>query len=186
MRRIVGKCLFLFLFVVSLSAVAFAQNVTGTISGTVSDPKGGVVPNAGVTVTNADQKVAVRTIATDDRGEYVAALLPVGRYNVTVEAQGFKKVIHSGIVLNVDDRLLVNFTLDVGSLNETVSVEANALHVDTESATATGVITGLQLRELSLSSRNYAQLVLLVPGASDSGNADQILSRRHCSYRLPT
>jgi hypothetical protein len=174
MRRIVGKCLFLFLFVVSLSTIAFGQNVTGTISGTVSDPKGGVVPNAGVTVTNADQKVAVRRITTDERGEYVAALLPVGRYTVTVEAQGFKKVVHSGIVLNVDDRLLVNFTLDVGSLSETVSVEANALHVDTESATASGVISGLQLRELSLNSRNYAQLVLLVPGASDSGNADQI------------
>jgi hypothetical protein len=174
MRGIVGKCLFLFLFVVSLSTIAFGQNVTGTISGTVSDPKGGVVPNAGVTVTNADQKVAVRRITTDERGEYVAALLPVGRYTVTVEAQGFKKVVHSGIVLNVDDRLLVNFTLDVGSLSETVSVEANALHVDTESATASGVISGLQLRELSLNSRNYAQLVLLVPGASDSGNADQI------------
>ena len=68
MRSIVSKCLVLFLFVISLSAVAFGQNVTGTISGTVSDSKGGVVPNAGVTVTNADQKVAVRTITTDDRG----------------------------------------------------------------------------------------------------------------------
>jgi hypothetical protein len=174
MINIVSKCLVLFLFVICLSAVSFGQNVTGTISGTVSDSKGGVVPNAGVTVTNADQKVAVRTITTDDRGQYVAALLPVGRYNVTVEAAGFKRAIQSGIVLNVDDRIAANFTLEIGSVSETISVEANALHVDTESATATGVISGLQLRELSLNSRNYAQLVLLVPGASDSGNADQI------------
>ncbi len=151
-----------------------AQNVTGTIQGTVSDSKGGFVPNVAVTITNADQKVVVRTVSTDDHGQFVVPLLPVGRYDVTAEITGFKKAIRSGIVLNVDDRIAVNMSLEVGSVSETVSVEANALRVDTESATATGVITGLQLRELSLNSRNYAQLVLLVPGASDSGNADQI------------
>ncbi|HKV64308.1 MAG TPA: carboxypeptidase-like regulatory domain-containing protein [Candidatus Acidoferrum sp.] len=154
--------------------VAAAQNVTGTIAGTVSDSKGGLVPNAIVKVTNTDQEIIVRTVTTDDRGQYVVALLPVGHYSVTVEAAGFKKSIQSGIVLNVDDRLAVNFSLEVGSVSETVSVEASALRVDTESATAAGVISGTQLRELSLNSRNYAQLVLLVPGTSDSGNADQI------------
>jgi len=162
------------LIVLFMSEVCLGQNITGTILGTVSDSKGGVVPNVSVTVTNADQKVAVRTMTTDERGQYVAALLPVGRYNVTAEAAGFKKAIQYGIVLNVDDRLAVNLTLEVGSISDTISVEANALHVDTETATATGVISGLQLRELSLNSRNYAQLVLLVPGTSDSGNADQI------------
>lgn len=157
-----------------MCVAAAAQNVTGTIGGTVSDSKGGVVPNVTVKVTNADQQVVVRTVATDDRGQYVAALLPVGHYSVTVEAAGFKKAIQSGIVLNVDDRLAVNFSLEIGLVSETVSVEANALRVDTESTTAAGVISGTQLRELSLNSRNYAQLVLLVPGASDSGNADQI------------
>jgi hypothetical protein len=174
MKRIGSKCLGLFLFVVCLSAASFGQNVTGTVSGTVSDSKGGVIPNVKVTVTNADQKVDVRTMTTDERGQYVAALLPVGRYNVTVEVSGFKKVVQSGIVLNVDDKIAANFSLEVGAVSETVSVEANALRVDTESATATGVISGVQLRELSLNSRNYAQLVLLVPGTSDSGNADQI------------
>src|SRR6266851_209496 len=151
-----------------------AQNVTGTILGTVSDSKGGFVPNVAVTITNADQRIVVRTVSTDDHGQYAAPLLPVGHYSVTVEIAGFKKVTQSGFVLNVSDKLAVNFTLEVGSVSESVSVEASALHVDTESATATGVISGLQLRELSLNSRNYAQLVLLVPGASDSGNADQI------------
>jgi hypothetical protein len=156
------------------AAAISAQNVTGTILGTVSDSKGGVVPDVAVTITNADQKVVVRTVTTDDHGQFVVPLLPVGRYNVAAEITGFKKAIQSGIVLNVDDRVAVNFSLEVGSVTETVSVEASALHVDTESATATGVISGLQLRELSLNSRNYAQLVLLVPGTSDSGNADQI------------
>lgn len=155
-------------------AVASAQNVTGTIQGTVFDEKGGVVANAAITVTNQDQNIAVRTMTTDERGQYVAAQLPVGKYKVTAVMNGFKKAVRSGIVLNVDDRLAVNFTLEVGGATETVTVQAEAVHVDTDSATATGVISGTQLRELSLNSRNYAQLVLLVPGASDSGNADQI------------
>jgi hypothetical protein len=174
MRGITIKCLSVFLFVFGLSCACFGQNVTGTIAGTVSDSKGGVVANGKVSVTNSDQQVVVRTLATDEHGLYVAALLPVGRYSVTVEAVGFKKVVRTGIVLNVDDNVAANFTLDVGSVTETISVEADALSVDTQSATATGVISGTQLKELSLNSRNYAQLVLLVPGASDSGNSDQI------------
>src|SRR6266849_5300623 len=156
------------------AAIVSAQEITGSIVGTVTDSKGGVVPNAKVTITNTDQQLVVRTLTTDDRGEYAAPLLPVGRYSVTAEIAGFKKVTQSGVVLNVNDKLAVNFSLEVGTMNETVSVEANPLQVDTQSATATGVISGTQVRELSLNSRNYAALVLLVPGASDSGNADQI------------
>jgi hypothetical protein len=156
------------------AAIVSAQEITGSIVGTVTDSKGGVVPNARVTITNTDQQVVVRTLTTDDHGQYAAPLLPVGHYSVTAEIAGFKKVTQSGIAVNVNDKLAVNFTLEVGAVSETVSVEANALQVDTQSATATGVVTGTQVRELSLNSRNYAALVLLVPGASDSGNADQI------------
>ena len=99
-----------------------AQNVTGTILGTVSDAKGGVVANATVTITNSDQRIVVRTVSTDEHGQYVLPLLPVGRYIVTVEIAGFKKAVQSGIVLNVDDRIAVNFSLEVGSVNESVSV----------------------------------------------------------------
>src|SRR5690242_279340 len=174
MTGMANKFLGTLLLVLCLSCATFSQNVTGTISGTVTDSKGGAVANATVTVTNSDQNVAVRTVTTDGQGQYVAPLLPVGRYSVTAEASGFKKAVHAGLVLNVGDKLAVNLTLEVGSVTETVTVESSALQVDTQSATATGVINGTQLRELSLNSRNYAQLVLLVPGASDSGNADQI------------
>jgi len=173
-KQILFGVLVLKLLLAFFPSMISAQSVTGTILGTVSDSKGGAVAGAIVTITNADQNIAVRTLTTDQQGQYVAALLPVGRYAVTAESSGFKKVVHSGLVLNVDDKLAVNLTLEVGAVNESVTVEANALQVDTQSATATGVISGLQLRELSLNSRNYAQLVLLVPGASDSGNADQI------------
>jgi hypothetical protein len=157
-----------------LSFASYSQNVTGTILGTVTDSKGDAVANAIVTITNTDQNIAVRTVTTDEQGQYVVPLLPVGRYSVTAGAPGFKKATQTGLVLNVNDKLAVNLALELGAVSETVTVEASALQVDTQSATATGVISGLQLRELSLNSRNYAQLVLLVPGASDSGNADQI------------
>jgi len=174
MKSMAGKCLAVFLFVLSLSCTSFGQNTTGTILGTVSDSKGGAIANVTVTITNSDQNVVVRTITTDEQGQFTVPLLPVGRYSVKEEASGFKRAVHSGLVLYVCDKLAVNLTLEVGAVNETVTVEAASLQVDTQSATATGVISGLQLRELSLNSRNYAQLVLLVPGASDSGNADQI------------
>src|SRR6266478_585995 len=156
------------------AAIASAQEITGSIVGIVTDSKGGVVPNAKVTITNTDQQVVVRALTTDDHGQYVAPLLPVGHYSVTAEVAGFKKVTESGVVLNVNDKLAVNFTLEVGMVSESVTVEANSLRVELQSVTATGLINGTQLRELSLNSRNYAALVLLVPGASDSGNADQI------------
>lgn len=174
MRGAAEKCLGVLLLMFCLSFVSYSQNVTGTILGTVTDSKGDAVANATVTITNTDQNIAVRTVTTDQQGQYVVPLLPVGRYRVTAEATGFKKAIQAGIVLNVNDKVAVNLALEVGAVTETVTVEASTLQVDTQSATATGVISGLQLRELSLNSRNYAQLVLLVPGASDSGNADQI------------
>src|SRR5712671_5982240 len=136
MKRLLGLLLTVGIGMV-LCAAAAAQNTTGTIDGTVSDSKGGELPNVTVKVTNTDQQVVVRTIRTDERGQYVAALLPVGHYSVSVEATGFKKAIQSGILLNVDDRVAVNFSLEVGSVSESVSVEASALHVDSESATAT-------------------------------------------------
>lgn len=174
MKGVANRCLGVLLLLFCLSCASFSQNVTGTILGTVTDSKGGAVANATVTITNTDQNIAVRTVTTDQQGQYVVPLLPVGRYRVTAEAIGFKKAIQAGIVLNVNDKVAVNLALEVGAVTETVTVEASTLQVDTQSATATGVISGLQLRELSLNSRNYAQLVLLVPGASDSGNADQI------------
>ena len=173
MRGMTIRSLCVLLVVFGLGSACFGQNVTGTIAGTVSDSKGGVVSNGKVSVTNSEQQVVVRAMTTDERGLYVAALLPVGSYTVTVEAAGFKKAVRTGIVLNVDDKVAVNFILELGSVNETISVEADALLVDTQSATATGVISHTQLVELSLNSRNYAALVLLVPGVSDSGNANQ-------------
>jgi hypothetical protein len=154
-------------------AVASAQNVTGTIQGSVSDPKGGAVANVAVSIINADQNIVIRTVRTDERGQYTAPLLPIGNYTVSAEMAGFKKVIQTGVTLNVSDRLEINLTLEVGSVSETVTVESDALRVDTQSVTPTGLITGTQVRELSLGTRNYEQLVSLMPGVS-MGNLNQL------------
>lgn len=175
MSRKLRSSLFLLAGCVLLFAViAAAQNTTGMILGTVLDSSGASIADAAITITNQDQNVVVRSLSTDANGQYVAPQLPVGRYSVTVEMKGFKKAVRAGLTLNVNDKLGVNFTLEPGVVTDTVTVQADALQVDTQSAAATGLINGTQLRELSLNSRNYAQLVLLVPGASDSGNADQI------------
>ncbi|HEY6967838.1 MAG TPA: TonB-dependent receptor [Candidatus Angelobacter sp.] len=165
--------LFLFL-VVLISCNALAQEVTGTIVGTARDSTGAVVPNATVTLTNTDTGVVVRTVKTDGSGGYSAPLLPIGHYSVTVEAPGFKTSVQKDIELNVNDKLTINAELQVGAKGEEVVVEANPLQVETQSATATGLMTGTEIRELSLNTRNYEQLVTLLPGVSSSQTSDQL------------
>jgi Carboxypeptidase regulatory-like domain/TonB-dependent Receptor Plug Domain len=150
---------------------SIAQETTGTILGAVTDTTGAVLPNAKVTITNVDRHAIERTLNTSHTGEYDAPQLSIGKYSITVEAPGFKRSTEAGIVLNVNDKLSVNIALQVGNVAETVSVQANALQVDTQSAAATGLITGTQVRELALQSRNFEQLVALMPGVtSDIGD----------------
>lgn len=155
-------------------SAAIAQQVTGNISGTVKDPSGAVVPNATVTITNIDKNIVARTTKTDSSGGYSAPLLPVGHYAVTVEATGFTKLSQNNIALNVNDNLTVDFALQVGGAQQTVTVEAAPLRVDLQNAQAQTVITGTQIRELAVNTRNYEQLVTLMPGVSTGLASDQL------------
>jgi hypothetical protein len=154
-------------------SVAFAQEITGSIIGTVKDSNGGAVKGATVTITNSDTKLVVRTVTTNDDGEFSAPLLPVAYYDMTVEAPNFKKHIDTRVKLNVNERRTVDVTLEAGNVNETVTVTSGALQVDTQTATASNVINGTQIVELSLNNRNWAQLITLSPGVT-SNVADQI------------
>jgi Carboxypeptidase regulatory-like domain len=156
------------LLLLLLASVCLAQEITGTIVGTVKDPHGAVVPNATVTVTNTDKNVVVRTVNTDSNGAYAAPLLPIGHYSVAITADGFKKASQTGIELNVSDRLTQNFNLQVGGSEQEVTVEANPVQVELQSAQTAGLINGTQIRELSLNNRNYIQLVTLMPGVSST------------------
>src|ERR1035437_9921710 len=130
---LIGKMkLFLsgFVLIACLATGLIAQDISGTIGGTILDPSGATVPNAKVTVTNTDRNQVVRVITTDATGTYSAPLIPVGQYSVRVEVKGFKTETRTAITLNVSDDLNINVTLQVGSMSDTVTVEASALNVE--------------------------------------------------------
>ncbi len=173
-RNILLGLLVCVFWLVVLATLAHAQEITGTIVGTVQDAQNRVTPGATITLTNTDKGIVVSTVKTNDRGDYVAALLPIGHYSVTAELAGFKQAVRSGVELNVNDHLTINFTLEVGSKEEVVTVQADALQVDLQTPTAAGLISGTQVRELALNNRNYVQLVALMPGVSTGFASDQI------------
>src|SRR5437867_4644768 len=150
-----------------------AQEVTGNITGAVTDASGAAVANARVTVTAAAQGLVLRALETNELGLYSATLLPVGTYSVTVEAGGFKKATRGGIGLDANAKYTADFRLEVGSVEQEVSVVAPALQVELQTSQLSGLISGTQVRELSLNNRHFAQLVALQPGVS-SNLSDQI------------
>jgi hypothetical protein len=162
MRRVAYLGLFAFLLAIFTTA-AFAQEAT--IVGTVTDPSGAAVPNAKITLTNSDTGIS-RVIASGTDGQYVAPDLHIGQYNVTANASGFKVGQQNGIVLNVGDRTRVDFRLQVGSAQEQVTVEANAVAVQTDTGEVSGVVTGQQITQLATNGRSVASLEALQPGAS--------------------
>jgi hypothetical protein len=150
------------------------QEITGSIIGTVLDPSGGGVPAATVTFTNTDRNAVARTTTSSSSGEYAAPLLPIGRYSVTVVANGFQKSVQENIQLNVNDRLTINFDMQVGEVQQQVTVEGNVAQVELQTAAAQNLISGSQVRELALNTRNYEQLVRLMPGVVFTGVGDQV------------
>jgi hypothetical protein len=149
-------------------AAAFSQDTTGSIRGLVKDPTGAVVAGATVTITNTDQNVVVRSVKTGSEGQYTAPFLPVGHYSVAVEARGFTKTVIPKVTLNINDQLTYDVNLQVASSTQEVTVNASAVHVDLEGPQAAGLISGQQVRELAVSSRNFVQLVALQPGVTTS------------------
>lgn len=152
------------------SMLARAQEVTGSISGTVLDPSGAAVNGAIVTLTNTDRNFVERTVKTDKAGFYTATSLPLGNYSVTITMKGFKTASVTSLQLNANDALKVDQKLEVGAPTETVTIVANAAQLNLENGQSSGLISGNQVRELVLNNRNYEQLLTLQPGVS-YGNA---------------
>ena len=154
----------LFGLLISLSAaMTFAQTTTGTISGTVKDATGAVLPNAQIQVLNQDTGVS-RTLQSDASGHYSAILLPLGNYQVTATVQGFETEVRSGIELTVGREAVVDLSMAVGAMTQKVEVTGEAAAINTTSATIQGLVTGEQIRELPLNGRSYNDLALLEPG----------------------
>ncbi|MBI2685756.1 MAG: carboxypeptidase regulatory-like domain-containing protein [Acidobacteria bacterium] len=138
---------------------------TASLYGSVTDSQGGAVPGAKITVVNVATGLS-RTASTDPSGGYVVPLLPVGTYTLTVELTGFRKNEKRNILLQANENILVNVALEVGSVQETVTVDAQSAQVDTRSATLNNTVDSKRIVELPLNGRNPADLVLLGPGVA--------------------
>jgi hypothetical protein len=138
---------------------------TGVITGTVTDPSGAVIPNAAVTVRNTGTGED-RKFDTNGSGLYAAFALPVGRYEISVAAAGFKKTTRPDIQLNVADQLAVNFTLQVGTEAETIEVTGATPTVQTEQADMSTVVSSRQMTDLATNGRAFTSLQQLIPGAA--------------------
>lgn len=144
-----------------------AQEITGSITGTVRDSSGAIIPGATVTITDAGKNVVVRNITTNNDGSFSAPNLNSGIYNITVEAANFKKSVNTGFKVDVGGRLSVDVTLEAGNITETVTVQAEALSVNLTTPTSSTVISGDQVREIPINNRNFVQLVTLAPGVTN-------------------
>jgi Carboxypeptidase regulatory-like domain/TonB-dependent Receptor Plug Domain len=150
----------------ALVALSFAvQAQDATIVGTVTDPSGASVPNVKITVTNVETGLA-KTATTGDSGTYVIPELKIGHYNAKAEAAGFKVAEQKDLVLQVGDRARIDFQMQLGGAQETVTVEANVVRVQTDSGEQSNVITDQQMSQLSVNGRSIYQLAQLTPGAS--------------------
>ena len=149
----------------------YSQNVTGSITGVVTDASGGLVPNAKATARNIGTS-AVFTAQSGSDGAYWLRNLPVGAYNVSVEAGGFQKFEAKDIRLQVNEVARVDVRMSVGAITETVTVQANTVTVDTTTSTLKAVVDQKRIEELPLNGRNATQLMRLIVGVTNDPTAN--------------
>jgi hypothetical protein len=155
----------LILFVIFFVVPAlFAGGPTGTITGTVTDPSGAVVPKAHITVVN-EATNALRDAQSNDDGDYTVALLPPGRYRVTAESEGFRTSIFSNVTVDVDQTIRVDFALQVGAATEELQVKDTPPAIQTDTSTLGQVVNNRLVEQLPLNERNFLDFALLVPGS---------------------
>jgi hypothetical protein len=148
-----------------LSAALVWASVGGSITGTVKDPAGRVIPNAEVTLREANTGLTHHA-HSDSRGFYSFPVLPVGHYDLQVQATGFSGYQRTGVALDTNAALTLDASLQVGGVAQTVSVVDNTLHVETTSTQLGQVITGRQMTAVPLDGRSYTDLLSLQPGVA--------------------
>jgi len=151
--------------------VLHAQQYSGTIVGTVNDPTGAAVPGAEITVVNTATNSTV-TVKADEQGNFTAAQLPVGTYQVTVKQGNFKEYVETGVEVHTSSTTKVTAVLTVGAATEQVTVSASQVQVQTSSAAVGEVVDGTQVRELPLAGENFVGLTQLSPGVSAAQSYD--------------
>ena len=151
------------IFVVLACLGLFAQQITGSIRGTVTDPLGAVVQGATVTVQQSETGLS-RTVITDRNGGYVVLELPVGHYQLQVTARGFQEYVQNGISVSVNESASVSPHLAIGSETKVVQVASDADLIAPTVTSMGKVVSERELEDLPLNGRNFSQLGLLQPG----------------------
>jgi hypothetical protein len=158
----------------ALSAAAFAQSTAanGAIEGTILDTSGGVLPGVTVTITNVGTG-AERSVTTNEKGLYRAPLLPLGKYRVVAELQGFKKFEQTDISLSVGQTATVNATLSVGTVSETITVSSSDMPaLDIARIDVGHTMSDLEVHNLPLVARNPYNFALVQPGVTGIENVE--------------
>lgn len=163
--RPINLCIAMALCWLALPAGMLAQDATGRVIGVVTDPQGGLVTGAQITVTNADTQVSRRTTTGKD-GNYQVLDLPIGNYTVSAEMQGFSRTVTDAQKLLINQSMRVDIHLAVGATSNVVQVEADTANVETVNATLGQSVTSRPLVNLPLNGRNTLDLALLQPGVT--------------------
>src|ERR1051325_10266164 len=151
-----------------------AQSATATLSGTIEDERGGLIPGVTVSLTNKDTQLG-REATTSDQGYFVIPLVPPGSYTLRAQAQGFAPIQFPNIVLNVGDNKALQIQLRAGDVNAQVTIDSDADTVRTDGSVGT-VINRQFVSNMPLNGRSLQALIQLTPGvvltsANSSGNA---------------
>jgi Carboxypeptidase regulatory-like domain len=161
-----------FCVVLTFSLSLLAQD-TGQLTGTVHDSSGAAIANAQVVVSNSSQGIN-RPTTSNASGDWLVSGLPVGSYDLSITAPGFKKYQARGIVLRIGQKLRADAVLQVGAATTEITVQGtNVAQVETQSSDLAGTVTGKQISQLQLNGRNFTQLAALVPGVSNQTGQDE-------------
>lgn len=157
-----------------LSGSASAQTVTGTMSGTVTDQHGRVIPGATVTIVNeatSDTRSAVSAAA----GDFLVTNLQPGQYTLRIALQSFRTLERKNIVLSAGERLAVaNLILEIGNVGETITVESRGTHVNTAETQHSGLITAKQIEQIQVLGRDVTSIMRLLPGVRYENTVDSL------------
>jgi outer membrane receptor protein involved in Fe transport len=152
-----------------IPSLSLAQDATGRIAGTISDPTGAVMPGARIGVTNTATQVS-RSTTSDHEGYYQVLGLPIGNYTVTAEHEGFRTVVSTEYKLMINQALRVDIRMEVGAASQRVEVGAEVAPVETVNATLGQSVTGRELINMPLNGRDTLDLALLQPGVTESND----------------
>jgi hypothetical protein len=162
-----GAAIAIAALVLWLGSPAFAQVTTGTIAGKVTDSQGGAMPGVVVTVTSESRNTLLATVTTDASGDFVAPNVTADTYTIDATMSGFKPVKRTGVSVSGGQRVVLQtLTLEIGGLDETVQVVAEAALLQAQSGERSFTVTSTDLTNLPVSGRNFASYAALVPGVS--------------------